>query len=601
MINQQIQNYTIISLLGEGGMANVYLAQHQSLGNNVAVKLLKEEFVQHPNIRKRFLAEARSLAKMNHPNVIKVTDLIDAGDIVAFVMEYIEGQTLEDFLSNSGKLSNTEIENMFSQMILAVEYVHSQGLIHRDIKPSNFMVTKSGQIKLLDFGIAKNTNEGVVDYTKTGLMQQMGTPLYMSPEQVKNTAEVTKQTDIYSLGVVLWQLVMNKKPYDSVEFSLPEIQVSILKEPLPLTHTIWDSTIQQATEKDPIKRSLKINSTSGFLTEIKVNIQLKRKTKFNKNRLFIIIGCFFILVTFVIIYLFSNGSKNPNKLENDLDRNKLKGKVKNLISIEDPRFHNSMKYKELKEDYTLEEYFEYDECLQATVVYDTTQFDLNGNTIYRSYQRINPFGFQSDFDDLEIQKYKNEYDDDKQLISVMRAYFGSDYKSNYKTINKLYYENGFLIQSNKISDGYGNQKFSYDKKGNLISRVSLNKKNIEYFRATYHYNINNLCVKMTYGNGNEGGNELYFYDLANKMVKRIQKYKNTKIEERFNSYGDIVYEKSFNNKTSKGNFIKYKVYFYSYDKNNNWIKKTCKSYYGYNLNSLSSEIENVIKRQIIYF
>ncbi len=263
MLNQQIQNYKIISLLGEGGMANVYLAQHQSLGNNVAIKLLKEEYVQHPNIRKRFLAEARSLAQMSHPNIIKVTDLIDAGDIVAFVMEYIEGQTLEEFLYKKGELTRTEIESFFNQMILAVEYVHSQGLIHRDIKPSNFMVTKSGQIKLLDFGIAKNTNEGAVDYTKTGLMQQMGTPLYMSPEQVKNTAEVTKQTDVYSLGVVLWQMVMNKKPYDSGEFSLPEIQVSILKEPLPLTHTIWDSTIQDATEKDPTKRFLKINSKKG--------------------------------------------------------------------------------------------------------------------------------------------------------------------------------------------------------------------------------------------------------------------------------------------------------------------------------------------------
>ena len=169
MLNQQIQNYKIISLLGEGGMANVYLAQHQSLGNNVAIKLLKEEYVQHPNIRKRFLAEARSLAQMSHPNIIKVTDLIDAGDIVAFVMEYIEGQTLEEFLYKKGELSRTEIVSFFNQMIFAIEYVHSQGLIHRDIKPSNFMVTKSGQIKLLDFGIAKNTNEGAVDYSKTEL------------------------------------------------------------------------------------------------------------------------------------------------------------------------------------------------------------------------------------------------------------------------------------------------------------------------------------------------------------------------------------------------------------------------------------------------
>ena len=259
MINQQIQNYKILSLLGEGGMANVYLAEHLTLRNKVAIKILKEEYVQHPNIRKRFLAEARSLAQMSHPNIIKVIDLIDAGDIVAFVMEHIEGQTLEAYLSKKGELANAEIEGFFNQMILAVEYVHEQGLIHRDIKPSNFMVTKNGQIKLLDFGIAKNTNEGAVDYTKTGLMQQMGTPLYMSPEQVKNTADVTKQTDVYSLGVVLWQLVMNKKPYDSEEISLPEIQVSILKEPLPLTHTIWDSSIQQATEKDPTERSLKIS------------------------------------------------------------------------------------------------------------------------------------------------------------------------------------------------------------------------------------------------------------------------------------------------------------------------------------------------------
>ena len=285
MINQQIQNYKILSLLGEGGMAKVYLAEHLSLRNKVAIKILKEDYVQNANIRKRFLAEAISLAQMSHPNIIKVTDLIDAGDIVAFVMEYIEGQTLEAFLYKKGELTRVEIEGFLNQMILAVEYVHGQGLIHRDIKPSNFMVTKSGQIKLLDFGIAKNTNEGAVDYTKTGLMQQMGTPLYMSPEQVKNTAEITKQTDVYSLGVLLWQLVMNKKPYNSEEISLPEIQVAILKELLPLTHTIWDSIIQQATEKDPTKRSLKISynkiveSKSLSETEIDLAITIMETTK----------------------------------------------------------------------------------------------------------------------------------------------------------------------------------------------------------------------------------------------------------------------------------------------------------------------------------
>ena len=258
MLNQQIQNYKIISPLGEGGMANVYLAQHQSLGNNVALKLLKEEYVQHPNIRKRFLAEARNLAQMSHPNIIKVTDLIDAGDIVAFVMEYIEGDTLEHYIERNGKLPNEEIESFLKQMIDAVEYVHSQGLIHRDIKPSNFMLTKGGAIKLLDFGIAKNTNDDAADYTKTGLMQQMGTPMYMSPEQVKNTSEVTKETDIYSLGVVLWQMVTGKKPYNSDTLSLPEIQVAILKEPLSLTDTVWDEKIQSLTEKTIENRTVNL-------------------------------------------------------------------------------------------------------------------------------------------------------------------------------------------------------------------------------------------------------------------------------------------------------------------------------------------------------
>jgi len=306
MLHQQIHNYKIVSLLGEGGMANVYLAIHQTLGNKVALKLLKEEFVQHPNIRKRFLAEARNLAQMSHPNVIKVTDLIDAGDIVAFVMEYIEGETLEHYIERKGKLSNEEIETLFNQMMEAIEYVHSQGLIHRDIKPSNFMLTKSGSIKLLDFGIAKNTNDSAVDYTKTGLMQQMGTPMYMSPEQVKNTSEVTRETDIYSLGVVLWQMVTGKKPYDSNTLSLPEIQVAILKEALPLTDSVWDQVIKNMTEKFVFNRNLLENKTT--LSQIKFDkIQSISNEKID-NSIYpkiwlLILGITFILGVIILIFI----------------------------------------------------------------------------------------------------------------------------------------------------------------------------------------------------------------------------------------------------------------------------------------------------------
>jgi serine/threonine protein kinase len=280
MIGQTIANYKIISLLGEGGMANVYLVEHETLGLRYALKLLKEEFVQYPNIRKRFLSEAKNLAKMQHPNVIKVTDLIDAGDIVAFVMEYIEGVSLEEYISRNAPLKNDKIESLFYQMLDAVEYVHSQDLIHRDIKPSNFMVTPKAGIKLLDFGIAKNLNDNLVDYTRTSVAQQMGTPMYMSPEQVKNTSEVAKQADIYSLGVVLWHMVMSKKPYDSHALSLPEIQVAILKEPLLLTKTIWDSSIQKATQKEP---SLRYQSCNFWQSEIE-NLMGLNDSQFDKTK-----------------------------------------------------------------------------------------------------------------------------------------------------------------------------------------------------------------------------------------------------------------------------------------------------------------------------
>ena len=259
-------NYTIKSELGQGGMATVYLANHQLLQNQVAIKVLSQEYVRNENIRKRFLAEARNMASMSHPNIIKVTDLIDDGDTVAFVMEYIEGETLKEYLERKGKLSDDEIKTIFSQMLEAVGYVHEQNLVHRDIKPSNFMINPKGKIKLLDFGIAKNTDNQSSDYTQTGTSQNMGTPMYMSPEQIKSTKDVTLQSDIYSLGVVLWQMVMGKKPYDTNTISTFELQTKIVNEPLSKTNTNWDKFISRATAKDKNERYI---ACENWLIDIK--------------------------------------------------------------------------------------------------------------------------------------------------------------------------------------------------------------------------------------------------------------------------------------------------------------------------------------------
>jgi serine/threonine protein kinase len=247
-------NYTLKSKLGEGGMATVFLAEDPKFQADVAIKILNKEFVHNNHIKNRFLAEARSMFRMSHPHVVKVTDLIDEGDTVAFVMEYVEGETLKEYLDRRGALPDNEVSEIFSQMLDAVGYVHEQNLVHRDIKPSNFMIDKKDKVKLMDFGIAKNTDANAFEYTQTGTGMMMGTPMYMSPEQITEAKSVTAQSDIYSLGVVLWQMVTGKKPYDTISLSKFQLQTKIVNESLAQTDTLWDRIIERATLKEVLKR-----------------------------------------------------------------------------------------------------------------------------------------------------------------------------------------------------------------------------------------------------------------------------------------------------------------------------------------------------------
>lgn len=269
-----ITNYTVKQKLGEGGMAAVYLAEHNILKQPVAIKFLNKEYVYNDNVRKRFLSEARNMFRMSHPNIVRVTDLIDQDENVAFVMEYFEGETLKDYLEGNEKPTQEDINQLFFQMVNAVGYVHEQNLVHRDIKPSNFMVSSTGVVKLLDFGIAKNTDKDSAEYTQTGTMQNMGTPMYMSPEQVKSTKDVTGQSDIYSLGVVLWQMVMGQKPYNTNTISTFELQTKIVNENLPKTNTIFDNIIEKATNKNLERRFQNCGEIISSLTSIFQNDKL---------------------------------------------------------------------------------------------------------------------------------------------------------------------------------------------------------------------------------------------------------------------------------------------------------------------------------------
>jgi serine/threonine protein kinase len=254
MIGKNLLNYEIKSVLGRGGMAIVYMAQHTLTGEKVAVKVLNADLVKNENIRKRFVSEAKNLARMSHRNIIKVRDLVEEEHTVAFVMDCVHGQTLKDLLESNGKLSDSQIRDIFLQLLDALSYVHQYGLVHRDVKPSNFMMDHQNNLFLMDFGIAKIMDATSAEYTITGTGAQLGTPMYMSPEQVTETRNVTFSSDIYSSGVLLWQMVTGKKPYDLHSTSNFQLQTKIVNEPLSYTHTKWDQIIQKATQKDPQNR-----------------------------------------------------------------------------------------------------------------------------------------------------------------------------------------------------------------------------------------------------------------------------------------------------------------------------------------------------------
>ncbi len=243
-MEQQILNYQIERLLGEGGMSRVYLGIDLKTGQKVAIKELLAQLANHDELRDRFRREAQFMAKLSHQHIVRLIRYEEIGTRLFLVQEYIEGVTLEEYIAKEkGPIPEEEAKELFCQLLEAFAYAHDNEVIHRDIKPSNIIITKGKQVKVVDFGIAKiAAGSSSTLHTKTGI--RMGTLAYMSPEQV-NGREVDERTDIYSLGVLLYQMLTGKAPYDMETESEFEVQVKIVKEPLPR----MKSTYEYVSEK----------------------------------------------------------------------------------------------------------------------------------------------------------------------------------------------------------------------------------------------------------------------------------------------------------------------------------------------------------------
>ncbi|MBA3873837.1 MAG: protein kinase [Anaerolineae bacterium] len=201
--------YRIISQYGQGGMATVYKAYHPQLERNVAIKFLQQSYADDPNFLGRFEREAKIIASLDHPNIVPIYDFNYFDGRPYLVMKLIEGQTLKEIMTDS-TVTKSQVLDMLVTVGNGLTYAHQRGVLHRDIKPSNILIDSANRPYITDFGLARMTQ------TSQSTMSQdmlMGTPHYMSPEQAKGTEELTPATDIYSLGVILYEFAVGQVPF----------------------------------------------------------------------------------------------------------------------------------------------------------------------------------------------------------------------------------------------------------------------------------------------------------------------------------------------------------------------------------------------------
>lgn len=211
--SQQIPGFQIIDRLGAGAMATVYKAKQLSLDRLVAVKILPLKFTSNPQFVDRFYAEGRAAAKLNHPNIVQAIDVGRSGEFHYFVMEYVEGKTVFDVLTDKGRYAERDALNVMILVARALEHAHAAGFIHRDVKPKNIMIAKDGTAKLADMGLARAVSDREAAEAEAG--KAFGTPYYISPEQIRGEINVDYRADIYSFGATLYHMVTGQVPFDA--------------------------------------------------------------------------------------------------------------------------------------------------------------------------------------------------------------------------------------------------------------------------------------------------------------------------------------------------------------------------------------------------
>ena len=342
---QSIGLYELIEPIGQGGMGTVYRARHKKLNQEVALKVLPSWRMRNPKSIARFEREMRAVGKLNHPGIVRALDAGEANDVHFLAMEYVDGVNLSTLLRQSGTLAVPDACEIILQVSDALQYIHDQGLIHRDIKPSNLMMTRDGQVNILDLGLAHVTEEFEEEaLTRTG--QVMGTLDYMAPEQALDSGKIDHRADIYSLGVTFYKLLAGVTPFEREQFhnplqktramldehppsirqhcsELPDDLVLIVDQMLSRdVQNRFQTAMQVSSLLVPFCAGCDLQELSRMTTSTTHELHFERslplRTASNHSSLGLVGGVFLSLVFFVTAWAFYQSSvENPVRPQSD--------------------------------------------------------------------------------------------------------------------------------------------------------------------------------------------------------------------------------------------------------------------------------------------
>src|SRR5438093_1301029 len=247
----------ILELIGQGGMGFVFKARQSKIERFVALKILPQSLATDPAFAERFRREGRVLARLNHPNVVTLYDFGQANGFYYLLMEFVDGVNLRQAMK-AGRFTPAQALAVVPKICEALQFAHNEGILHRDIKPENILLDSKGRVKIADFGIAKLLGEPHTDAARTGSGATLGTPHYMAPEQLEKPGEVDHRADIYSLGVVFYEMLTGELPIGKFQSPSQKVQVDVR----------LDEVVLHALEKEPARRYQQVSEVKTAVDAI---------------------------------------------------------------------------------------------------------------------------------------------------------------------------------------------------------------------------------------------------------------------------------------------------------------------------------------------